>query len=54
MEILVQKEVAGASKRRWGAPTYRVSHVSAAWQPRVVHVTIRHAANTGFISTLYR
>ena len=34
----------------WGAPGYRVSHVSVAWQPRDVHETNRHGANTGFIS----
>ena len=40
----------GPRKRWWGDPVYRVSHVSVAWQPRVVHVTNGHAVNTGFIS----
>ena len=35
-----------------GDSGYRMSHVSVAWQPRVVHETNGHGANTGFISCI--
>ncbi|EMS53167.1 hypothetical protein TRIUR3_29363 [Triticum urartu] len=53
IEIPMQKRnvrMHGTRKRWWGDPSYRVSHVSVAWQPRVVHETNGHGANTGFIS----
>ena len=53
IEIPMQKRnvrMCATRKRWWGDPGYRVSHVSMAWQPRVVHETNGNGANTGFIS----